>query len=323
MSTTQSFSNERLTKLARPRLRSILAGIDGSPSADNALQLAAFIAERYSATVDLVHVDVMPSELVGKAARGALLHPITSGSNQSLIEKKELARTLVMEDEALLLDRKKSLASRKIKCHEVSVSSSSVDVGPEIVRICNDGRYDLVVVGNRGLSGVASFLPGSVSRKVATEAKCSVLISKININKIERILVPYDGSVGSYKALSFAADLGTKFHATVNVISVASTAMLSSEVTLTAAIQNLEEEMRNYSNEAALLLRQKGVISEGTKVVGAADVSRAIIDEAEAGFCDLIVLGNRGRGETKSVFLGGTASAVLFDSSRANILIVK
>jgi len=37
---------------------------------------------------------------------------------------------------------------------------------------------DLVVVGSRGLSGVASLLMGSVSTKIVQMAPCSVLVAR-------------------------------------------------------------------------------------------------------------------------------------------------
>jgi len=39
-------------------------------------------------------------------------------------------------------------------------------------------KFDLIVVGSRGLGSAASFLLGSISKKVVTDASCDVLVVK-------------------------------------------------------------------------------------------------------------------------------------------------
>lgn len=46
----------------------------------------------------------------------------------------------------------------------------------EIIQIANKERYDLIVVGSRGLSRTKRFFLGSVSDDVSHHAHCSVLI---------------------------------------------------------------------------------------------------------------------------------------------------
>jgi nucleotide-binding universal stress UspA family protein len=52
------------------------------------------------------------------------------------------------------------------------------DPAEEIVKTTQDFDTDLVVVGARGLGGVARVLLGSVSEKVLHHARCPVLIVK-------------------------------------------------------------------------------------------------------------------------------------------------
>lgn len=46
----------------------------------------------------------------------------------------------------------------------------------EILRAAERQRADLVVMGSKGLTGLKRVLLGSVSRKVARHAPCSVLV---------------------------------------------------------------------------------------------------------------------------------------------------
>jgi nucleotide-binding universal stress UspA family protein len=46
----------------------------------------------------------------------------------------------------------------------------------EILRAAERHRADLIVMGSKGLTGLDRYLLGSVSRKVARHAPCSVLV---------------------------------------------------------------------------------------------------------------------------------------------------
>jgi len=52
------------------------------------------------------------------------------------------------------------------------------DPAKTIERIAEDGDFDTVVVGSRGLGAVSRFLQGSVSEHVATHARATVVISR-------------------------------------------------------------------------------------------------------------------------------------------------
>jgi nucleotide-binding universal stress UspA family protein len=48
----------------------------------------------------------------------------------------------------------------------------------EILKTANEGKYDLIVVGARGLSTIKEILLGSVSHGVVMHANCPVLVVK-------------------------------------------------------------------------------------------------------------------------------------------------
>jgi nucleotide-binding universal stress UspA family protein len=52
------------------------------------------------------------------------------------------------------------------------------DAATEIIHYAQDQKIDLIVAGSRGLSRVAGWLMGSVSRKLVHYAGCSVMIVK-------------------------------------------------------------------------------------------------------------------------------------------------
>lgn len=54
----------------------------------------------------------------------------------------------------------------------------SGDPAEEIIRLANIHQADLIVLGNRGLTGLKRILQGSVSSQVVADAPCSVLVVK-------------------------------------------------------------------------------------------------------------------------------------------------
>ena len=60
----------------------------------------------------------------------------------------------------------------------VSVSVRVGDAADEILAAAHDFAADLIVVGSRGLSGLARLFTGSVARRVLLDARCSVLVAR-------------------------------------------------------------------------------------------------------------------------------------------------
>ncbi|MEO1373898.1 MAG: universal stress protein [Cyanobacteria bacterium J06635_10] len=52
------------------------------------------------------------------------------------------------------------------------------DPAEEIIRLANIYKADLIVIGNRGLTGIKRIVQGSVSSQVVEDAHCSVLVVK-------------------------------------------------------------------------------------------------------------------------------------------------
>lgn len=261
----------------------MLVAIDGSMYSDYALNIAVKFAEMYSSKVDLVHV-VAPSNEPQK--------------EDVLAERVEIAK------------------ERKITPNAIRVESN--DPASEILKLADS--YDLIVLGSRGLSGLRSALMGSVSNKVAKEAKRSVLVVKSRISATPKILLGYDGSEESKKALEVAADFGSKLKAQVDALSIFSIPV-SPEAYIGIEMDRWEKEMNSELGEAVKRIRERGVSSQG-KIQEHTSVSPAIVSEAERGSYDLVVVGSRGLGRLQSLFLGSVASGVA-NNAKTNVLIVR
>jgi nucleotide-binding universal stress UspA family protein len=70
------------------------------------------------------------------------------------------------------------IATQAVREAGVSVNTHARQGGPAdvILHVAEEQNADLVIVGNKGMSGAKRFLLGSVPNKVSHHAPCSVLI---------------------------------------------------------------------------------------------------------------------------------------------------
>ncbi len=300
------------------QINKMLVGVDGSETSDYALNIGLKLGDVYSARLDLLHVGrgmIPVSPQIFDPLLGTTGIPMpTPKPTLEFASNKPAEGGLA----PLVADRLKVVLAHGLQCSGIQIDSD--DVSGEILKTSAVGKYDLIVLGSKGFRGIKGFLLGSVSQKIAKEAKRSVLIVKTRIDTIPKILLGYDGSEESRLALEVASSLAKKFRGQVRVVSVVSVP-ISAEGYMISDMDKWEREMRDHMDNAVSMLRAEGVNAEG-KVVDFADVSRALIDEAERGSFDMIVVGNRGQGRLKSLFLGSVASGIA-NSAKTNVLIVR
>lgn len=94
--------------------------------------------------------------------------------------KSDVLREL--DTDAMTLKRQQKLVpiQEKLKQAKVNFKVKFIhgEPGPSIVKYANDGKFDVVVIGSRGLNSLQEFVLGGVSHKVAKRANCPVLIVK-------------------------------------------------------------------------------------------------------------------------------------------------
>lgn len=85
------------------------------------------------------------------------------------------------KEELELARRKKLLPiEEKLKVNDLSYKIKILhgEPGPTIVDYANKEKFDLVIVGSRGLNSLQEMVLGSVSHKIAKRVQCPVLIVK-------------------------------------------------------------------------------------------------------------------------------------------------
>jgi nucleotide-binding universal stress UspA family protein len=100
-------------------------------------------------------------------------------------------------------------ASRRVQAYlsrwEVRAEALAGSPSQELIQKAKGWEADLVIVGSQGRSALGRLFLGSVSKKVATEAGCSVRVARRGFAKRDdsppRIIVGVDGSPGAERAV--------------------------------------------------------------------------------------------------------------------------
>ncbi len=140
----------------------ILVCLDFSRLGDDVVTYGHRLAHRLDAEVSFIHVIEFT-----QAFRGY--------GNPSTISLPDAVRTKAREHlELLVLQSEARMPTGKDHRHPLVVREG--EPAEEIIAFAREGRFDLVVVGNRGNSRITSLVVGSTASKVARYAPCSVLI---------------------------------------------------------------------------------------------------------------------------------------------------
>jgi nucleotide-binding universal stress UspA family protein len=137
--------------------------------------------------------------------------------------------------------------------------------------------------------------------------------------KIERVLVPLDGSALAESAIETAVEMGRPGLATLVLVRAAE-AQTFPGVDPTLAQVDVVQEAEQYLASVARRLGQQGVTKVETSVwYGSA--AAIIVDAARARKADLIVMTTHGRGGLGRLIMGSVAESVLRGTTTPILLV--
>lgn len=143
----------------------ILVAVDGSEHAKQAAAIAGSIAKQFGSDLVVLHTmrrvgsDRVPEELK-QLARVEHIELTEADALRSVAEE--------------IVGRAKDIASQA-GADKIETTIDSGNPADRVIANCKDKGIDLVVLGRRGLSDVASLFMGSVSHKVTQIAPCACL----------------------------------------------------------------------------------------------------------------------------------------------------
>jgi nucleotide-binding universal stress UspA family protein len=140
-------------------ISSMVVGTDGSETAQEAVRQAVELASRLGATVHLV----------------SAYEPVPEGRLRE-------ERVQVPEDYEWMVNPREDVnttlkdAAEQMEGIEVQTHAREGDPADAILDVAEEHNADLIVVGNKGMTGAKRFLLGSVPNKISHHAPCSVMI---------------------------------------------------------------------------------------------------------------------------------------------------
>jgi nucleotide-binding universal stress UspA family protein len=139
----------------------IVVGTDGSETANEAVRQATELAKAVGSSIDLV----------------SAYEPVSSA------RLREEAQQVPKDMEWMVNPREDVDATLKAGAEQIEEAGVEVhtharegDPADAILDVAEERKSDLIIVGNKGMTGAKRFLLGSVPNKVSHHAPCSVLI---------------------------------------------------------------------------------------------------------------------------------------------------
>jgi nucleotide-binding universal stress UspA family protein len=146
----------------RAMIASIVVGTDGSETAEKAVREAGELAVQLGASMEIVSA----YEPVGRQRLREEARQVPEDLQWMVSAREDV--------DATLRDAAQQLKDMGVK--EVTLHPREGDPADAILDVAEERGSDLIVVGNKGMSGAKRFLLGSVPNKVSHHAPCSVLI---------------------------------------------------------------------------------------------------------------------------------------------------
>lgn len=139
----------------------IVVGTDGSDTAKQAVREATELAKQTNATLDVVSAfDPVPASRLREERLQA------PSDIEHAVNPQEDVNAILAEAEG-------QVSGAGVKVRTFARQGEPADA---ILDIAEEEGADLIVVGNKGMTGAKRFLLGSVPNKVSHHAPCSVLI---------------------------------------------------------------------------------------------------------------------------------------------------
>ena len=139
----------------------IMVPIDGSEMAWHALEHARALGEKFGSVIVVTHV-VQPYNTIPSIDGSPLFIP------RDIDDIQQTGQTLLKQAEEKMAGYPHSFVTK-------------IEFGypaERILHLLKEGNFDLIVMGNRGLSGIAEFLLGGVVSRVTQHSSVPVLIVK-------------------------------------------------------------------------------------------------------------------------------------------------
>ena len=191
-----------------------------------------------------------------------------------------------------------------------------------ILKMAQDDKVDLVVMGARGLGLIREQIFGSVSHRVMTHACCSALIVKQPLRSIKNLLIPIERQEDSNAVLTFFKKIPFREPCSITVLHVLP--MVQPVWPVGAMISpEFRKVMMAYAGKftqvLCLELERLGHQAKGLAIEGAPSVT--IVEEIRKTKPDLLVMRPQSQSGVSRFFLGSVSHSVIHNTDCSILLV--
>lgn len=287
----------------RVQFKKILCATDFSDFSNHTISYGVALAKEFGAKLFVSHViDLSSVAIYGEFQ----LDPVGQQNR-------------IMEDAATQL--KELTGDQPISWEPLITVGKPAD---EISRAVEEKDIDLVITATRGRSGLKRIILGSVTERLMRTLTCPLLVVNSPEHnfvraanreiKIEKILVGCDFSPDSSQALKHALSLAQEFEAELHLAHVIEPPIQPESIGESSSVS--EEIQQDY--RALLIRKLKEMVPAEASFWCTPQTDllegqpyEEIVAYAESKDIDMIVLGVRGHGLVKTLFLGSTTDRVV------------
>ncbi len=291
----------------RVQFKNILCATDFSDYSNHTILYGVELAKEFEAGLTICHViDLSSIAIYGEFQ----LEPVEQQSR-------------IMADAAEQLD--KLVGDQPVKWEPLIALGKPAD---EILRLVEEKDIDLVITATRGRSGLKRLILGSITERLMRTLDCPLLVvrspaqdsgvvSELSI-RLHKILVGCDFSPDSDQAFAHGLSLAQEFEAELHLAHVIEPPVQPNLIHVETVISGeIQEDHRNLlieklkemvPAEAANWCTPQLTIMEGQPY-------HELVKYADTRNIDMIVLGIRGHGLVKTLFLGSTTDRVVRNST--------
>jgi nucleotide-binding universal stress UspA family protein len=305
----------------------ILVPYDGSPSARNALSLAAHLAiAGRQAVTGVTVLQVIGGSYLARHVHNVDLRVARLDQDQDWQRIRQ--RYLEGEIRPMLAEAQKTLQDLGVKA-PIEARILEGKVSEEIIRLARDEHFSTIIMGRRGLSPLKALFLGSVTRSILTQAQgLTVYIAPPEAVPgtacpISPLLLPLDGSPYSLAAVRQAAALAQAFREmkpSLTLFHVVDIDLVGRR--LKEGTEVLVEEGEAGLAKARAILQEAGLEGGWQEKLVTGEPAPAIVQEAEAGGYPLILMGSRGHSALAHLLIGSVTSSVVHTVTGAVVGVV-
>ena len=282
-------------------IKNILFPTDFSGCATQALPYALYFAAKYNATLHMLH--------------GVVLHGVDPDTPDNRIHSvQEVFKKLKANADVQM--------TTHIEEHDVEdldivqVQDRAISATELILEYSDEHAIDMIVMGTHGRRGLGHALLGSVAEEVVRSAPCPVLTIREQkqpkpLEKLDRILVPFDYSEHAKTALEYAKEIAALYDARLELLYVFEEIIYPRFYDIGSTLNDYISKDARRAMESAYK-ETKGPDSDySIHILGSRQVAHEVLNFIDDNDIDLVVIATHGMSGIERFLLGSVAEKVV------------